>query len=406
MKVIVVGAGFSGLSAAYYLHKQGVEVVIIEARNRVGGRVYSKELENGEVAELGGEWIIEDDELYNTLINEMGLSKTDIGVNFMVREPMDGAHLSFEDCINMNRKVNAKMAAYSKKEIAAMSIQDLLNQIELSTTERSALTSRLQVSNGASLDKIALRNMGTFGTSEKQSHYFRIDDGNQNLAKSLAAKLPEVILNTPVIGIEQTAEGIEVLTENKKFSADKVVLSAPISVLNKIKFNPSLPKEIQSAIDVTNIGSGSKLAAVLKDEPPIIAKQNTDAPYWCWTGQAFKNVNKKIITAFCGSETAREILKTSNLNDPTWFESIRDNCPELNFSGEYIKKDWQDDPWVLGTYTALNNEAYDALDVFSKPFLNIHFAGEHTKAEFSGTMNGALNTGVIAAKQIMQDKDC
>ena len=55
MKIIIVGAGFAGLSAAHKLHKSGAEVIVLEARDRVGGRVYSKALSNGEVVEMGGE---------------------------------------------------------------------------------------------------------------------------------------------------------------------------------------------------------------------------------------------------------------------------------------------------------------------------------------------------------------
>jgi monoamine oxidase len=56
--VVVVGAGFAGLAAALDLHDHGLSVVVLEARDRVGGRVLSVELENGEVAELGAEWIM------------------------------------------------------------------------------------------------------------------------------------------------------------------------------------------------------------------------------------------------------------------------------------------------------------------------------------------------------------
>ncbi|HIL71394.1 MAG TPA: hypothetical protein EYG38_16290, partial [Verrucomicrobia bacterium] len=84
-----------------------------------------------------------------------------------------------------------------------------------------------------------------------------------------------------------------------------------------------------------------------------------------------------------------------------WFEAIQASCPELQFSGNHVKKDWGDDPWVMGSYTVMNNEAYTAVNVFSKPFHHIYFAGEHAVAELSGTMNGALETGVIAAEQIL-----
>ena len=86
MKTIVVGAGFSGLSAAYKLHKEGAEAVVLEARDRVGGRVYSKELSNGEVVEMGGEWIGDDDKLYHAFIYELGLTKIEVGIDFMVRK--------------------------------------------------------------------------------------------------------------------------------------------------------------------------------------------------------------------------------------------------------------------------------------------------------------------------------
>ena len=76
MKIVIIGAGFSGLSAAYRLHSEGAEVLVLEARDRVGGRVFSKTLSNGAVIEMGGEWIDESNSLYHTLIDELGLTKT------------------------------------------------------------------------------------------------------------------------------------------------------------------------------------------------------------------------------------------------------------------------------------------------------------------------------------------
>ncbi|MCH7535493.1 MAG: FAD-dependent oxidoreductase, partial [Bacteroidetes bacterium] len=302
MKVIVVGTGFSGLSSAYKLHKEGAEVVVLEARDRVGGRVYSKELSNGEIVEMGGEWINGDDLLYHELIDELGLTSTEVGIDFMVRQLMNGEQVSLGDCAVINKKIGAKIAQLSDKEIKEMTIQNLLDQVELSDVHRRALTSRLQGSHCTNLDNVALRSMGIFATRTGRAPYFRINGGNQALAISLAAKLPTVIFNTPVIEVEQHSGGVTVKTNNDKYVGDKVVISAPISVLHKIKFTPELPPDIQHAIAITKLGSAGKLSAVLKDEPPLIAKQETDAPYWCWTGQASDGVNKKAITAFCGSD--------------------------------------------------------------------------------------------------------
>ena len=406
MKIIVVGAGFSGLSAAYKLHKEGAEVVVLEARDRVGGRVYSKELSNGEVVELGGEWIGDDDKLYHALIDDLGLTKIEVGIDFMVRQVMKGEAISVDDCIAINRKVNAKLIVYSEKEKEAMSIQDLLDQVELSPAHRLLISSRLQTSQGTTLDKVALRIMGgSFSTRDGQSAYHRIDGGNQALATSLAARLVEVICHAPVIEIKQDLEGVIVRTKHEKILADKVVLSVPVSVINKIKFTPELPEDIRLAMTVTKLGSGGKLSAVLTEEPPLLAKQDTDAPYWCWTGQLRDGVRKKAITAFCGSDHALKQLKVGYQNDDTWFESIQTNCPELQFSGEYIKKDWGEDPWVMGSYTAMDNEAYAAANAFSKPFQRIYFSGEHTSPDWSGTMDGALQSGVIVAERILAGRN-
>ncbi|NQY08437.1 MAG: FAD-dependent oxidoreductase [Flavobacteriales bacterium] len=399
-KVIVVGAGFSGLAAAYFLHRNGYDVTVIEARDRVGGRVLSKELPNGEVVEMGGEWITEDDVLYNRFIKELQLTKTEVGIDFMVRDLMDGSKITFEDCININRKMNAQLAKIRDSDYIKMTIQDLLDRVDLSPEHMLAVTSRLLVSNCDQLDKIALRSLGAFGTSEGESKYYRLDGGNQMLAKAFAEKLPNVILNSPVTKIVQTKNKVKVYTKHGKLMADKVIVSAPISVLNKIEFVPDLPETLKQVINETKMGAAAKLSAALKDEPHLTAKQNTEAPYWCWTGQVDKGVNKKAVTAFTGTKKAVDFLKTNDPDDHSWFESIKTNCPELNFTGEYIKYDWTTDPWALGSYTAMDNEAYTNLEVFDDPFLRIHFAGEHKIADYSGTMNGALVTGIVAAKEI------
>ena len=111
MRIIVIGAGFSGLSAAYKLHSEGADVLVLEARDRVGGRVFSKTLSNGAVVEMGGEWIDESNSLYHTLIDELGLTRTEVGIDFMVRQMMKGEQVSADDCIDINRKVNASCSS-------------------------------------------------------------------------------------------------------------------------------------------------------------------------------------------------------------------------------------------------------------------------------------------------------
>ena len=85
--VAVVGAGFAGLAAALDLHDTGLSVVVLEARDRVGGRVLSVDLENGEIAELGAEWIMPDDDVLQATIDRLGLTASVAGVDYLRREP-------------------------------------------------------------------------------------------------------------------------------------------------------------------------------------------------------------------------------------------------------------------------------------------------------------------------------
>jgi monoamine oxidase len=90
MRVCVVGAGFAGLAAALELSGAGHEVVVLEARDRVGGRVWSDVLPNGAVIERGAEFVLEGYDVLRHFVTELGLSLADTGMSYYVREPRGG----------------------------------------------------------------------------------------------------------------------------------------------------------------------------------------------------------------------------------------------------------------------------------------------------------------------------
>jgi monoamine oxidase len=86
VQTAVVGAGFAGLAAAYELSSQGFEVTVLEARQRIGGRVWSTNVPNGALVELGGEWISSGDHTVIELVRRLNLPLIRIGVDFRIRE--------------------------------------------------------------------------------------------------------------------------------------------------------------------------------------------------------------------------------------------------------------------------------------------------------------------------------
>jgi len=93
----VVGAGLAGLSAARALGRSGVRATVLEARERVGGRVHSIRLSNGAVAELGAEWIMPGDSALRGLAEELGVELSVAGVDYLRREAPHGASLEEQD---------------------------------------------------------------------------------------------------------------------------------------------------------------------------------------------------------------------------------------------------------------------------------------------------------------------
>ena len=93
----IIGAGFAGLAAALELHDNNYQVTVIEARGRVGGRVWSTRLPNGEITELGGEWINVNDKQILGVIDRLGLTTIGVGVIFLQRKVIAGTAVSIEE---------------------------------------------------------------------------------------------------------------------------------------------------------------------------------------------------------------------------------------------------------------------------------------------------------------------
>ncbi len=124
-------------------------------------------------------------------------------------------------------------------------------------------------------------------------------------------------------------------------------------------------------------------------------------PYWCWTGKGGDGSVRKAVTAFCGSTQAQENLAT-NSNDPTtWLRELQSANPDLDFEDEPILVDWSQDDLARGCYSAFDNPAADTIPFLSKPVGRLFFAGEHT-AVASGTMEGAVASGLRASKDVME----
>ncbi|MCA9995375.1 MAG: FAD-dependent oxidoreductase, partial [Anaerolineales bacterium] len=144
MSVIVVGAGFAGLAAAWALRQQGQQVTVLEGRQRVGGRIWSPTLANGAVVEMGGEWIAAGDETVLQMATRLGVAVAPVGVDFMLRQVVGGEPVTPAEQRLINRVAAEQLAGMTETAVSATTLGAFITTLPLTHAQRTLLRARLR----------------------------------------------------------------------------------------------------------------------------------------------------------------------------------------------------------------------------------------------------------------------
>jgi monoamine oxidase len=406
--VLVVGAGLAGLSAAVALADGGVEVTVLEARERVGGRVWSPALDNGEVVELGAEWVMPDDQELFDMAERFGVPLVEAGIDYLRREGLGerGATVAQQEAyLEAASKVRSTM---TDAEVAAATLGSFLDRVPGTDAQRQTVRMRLQGTSAWDIEHVALRVIdgeGAFSAGGGVRRYSRVRGGNQRLAEAMAAWLPDVRLGKVVDAITYDDHGVMAdIGAEERIRADAAVIAVPAPITAKLRFEPALPKGLAAALRELPMGVASKFAVATKGRPTHRALQSTELPLWCWAANGKDGVDggepRKVIASFAGSSLAQEGLETNVGRVGPWLDRLRAMNPDLSLVGEPFMYAWADDPFTAGCYSAWDNRSWDRADLFARPTGRVAFAGEHTAGRaHHGTMNGALVSGLRAARQ-------
>ncbi|HEY4607326.1 MAG TPA: NAD(P)/FAD-dependent oxidoreductase [Acidimicrobiia bacterium] len=390
-QVLVVGAGLAGLVAARRLIESGLETVVLEARDRVGGRLWSLRLGNAEIVELGGEWISTSQHAVIDLARELGLDLVATGMDFTTRDPVDGPSISKQEHHALASSLSTRMSALGQGALESMSAETLLDDLGLLGPAMTVLRSRLEGTAGAPLAEVAAAEIGLeFGIGDDGS-YVRIEGGNDRLARRLA-KGVDIEFEKTVTSIHQSSDGVEVVMGNAVIAAEAVVVAVPLGVLKRMVFEPDLPEETANAVDTLGMGAGAKIAVATIGEPEMFRRQDTDIPAWYWTGNAADGSVRRAITGFAGTRRGVETL----------LEQARPRLARAaggsHLSGAPLVVDWSSDIFAGGCYSVIGPGQRRLLDVLSQPWGRVFLAGEHVNG--SGTIEGAILSGEAAARRL------
>jgi len=407
---IIVGAGISGLSAADYLIDNGKDILVLEARDRVGGRIWSRSW-NGITIEEGANWIHTADGnpltefaekhgfiTYETPLNSMVVYSNGIAIN----------NDEYDYAVNqLWSHILAKQGS-GEDESLAKTVGDFKINKPLSFDEKIILNylANSEISN-------------EYGTDMKNlsRDYFDISKGYGNGELILLDGLQQIIdalkervnvrLNHIVTKIEYQDNGVVVHTSNKQFRSKKVLVTVPLGVLKSgdIEFIPPLPKNKQNAISELGMGLLQKhwllFNEVFWDENVIWILSINEKNWECMN---YTHTGKPILLCFSMGQYAKyqESLPDSNITSDIM--SVLRNAYGINIPEPvdvYFTK-WASDKFSYGAYsfTSVGNTPETYYEISAPIDDLIYFAGEHTHQDYPATIHGAYLSGLRAAKSM------
>jgi monoamine oxidase len=442
--VVVIGAGLAGLTAAYDLHRAGWRVAVLEARERVGGRVFTvrQGFLDGQHAEAGGEFIDAGHHRLLSLAEHFGLALEQVGFGWdalndwyaydgWVGTATDHSLWGYDlkAAINdvwcalgeLGRRVPDPAQPHCAPEAARLDQQtaaDWLDGLDLPRYARLAFEGRIRAEYTVEPGRFSLldlaRNAACYylnGHGDQKS--YRIVGGNDRLPQALANALPPsaVRLNAPVNRIRVLGDRVTVMyrqgDSTKSLTADYAVLAAPLTAARHIEFDPPLPAAHHAMLHGLHYGSVTKVLVQYRrrfwNDVNWYGHVMTDLPIGCsWQATDQQAGERGILTAYTGGALAEAFCTLSEADRiAAAIESFDQLCPG---SGKLVEHAWTaawpNEPYTQGAYLA-----YAPGDVTAhwptlfEPAGRLYFAGEHA-AVFQGYMEGAVESGQRVAHQL------
>ncbi len=425
--VVVIGAGLAGLRAACDLADAGRDVLVLEARDRVGGRVWSHRFGNGQYCERGAEFVDTHHPEVLALVTDLGLELADVtsghdpnrrlldvggrATPFALHHSLAGELQQWEHALDRlaalvdpDDPVGGPLAA----QLDDAPLSDVIAELQLGVLARVAIGREVRTEFMLGPDQISQLFAGWMTALHRRSpggrEAYRIAGGNDQLATGLAARLGgqlggRIRLSTPVDLVDPD-EGRIVLTNGETILADHVVNTAPLPVLGRMWFD--MPLELSRV----GYGLGGKISVqtgrrVWQDSLLDGSVDTERAWGQTWDGSDSQPGDTGVLTVLLSSHDGAALVSVPNTVDRVVDEADRFFPGVKGLAGERVRTDWTNDPYSLGCYATFGpGQLIDAWPFLQRTYGRMVLAGEHTDA-FCGFMEGALRSGRRAAAQVL-----
>jgi monoamine oxidase len=450
-RVVVVGAGLAGLTAAHRLRQAGVVAEVHEPSTRVGGRCWTHRegWADGQIAERGGELIDQSHTAIRQLAQELGLDLDNLLTDEGGEQTnwFDGARYSYDaatrDLKAAWQKIHKDVSAASYpttylvstprgRELDAMSIVDWIEE-----TFEGGISSRIgqlldvayNIEYGAessvqsSLNLLYLLayagqgNLRIFGPSNEKYH---VRGGNDQIPARLSDRLAsQITTGSELVAIRQTAAGRWELTfrqgsATRTITADRVVLALPFSIMRRsVDFRRAGFGALKErAIREQGMGTNSKLHLQFRSRPwrehEFNGETFSDRGYQnTWEVTRAQPGASGILVNYTGGDYGATFGSgTPESRAQQFLAQAEPVLPGITraWNGKAAIEFWPGYEWTRGSYSFWKVGQYTAFGgVEGERRGTCHFAGEHTSIDFQGYLNGAVETGQRTVAEILSD---
>lgn len=416
-KIIVIGAGIAGLAAANELMEHGYEVLILEARDRFGGRIWVDH-SMGVSLGRGAAWLhgLEKNPLSN-IVERLGCTIFTLNKNQFFSFDQYGQIIpkkvvdAFNDTFNVLMDNAAAYSAQQQEDISLFaSLVPFLPDHWSLIDEENLFSRKLKFFEnyiGANYEYLSAKhwNEETDGGEEQGI----IEDAYERLIGNFASHC-NILLNTEVQKIQYNND-VEITTNQGNFQADAAIVTLPLGVLKKqyIVFEPELSFLKKQAINRLGMGLFNILAMKFDkpfwpDECQVMFLPNSP------TCSIFFNIahfiRQPILLGYVGGNTAAALEnegdETIIERTTTYFEKIFNVA--IKRPDKYFMTRWSSDPWSFGSYSYLpvGSTGDDRDDLAQTEGDRLFFAGEATSRQFPATTHGAYLSGLREAGKILK----
>ena len=397
--VLVIGAGAAGLAAADALARAGRSVRVLEARDRIGGRVWTRRMPGVDVpVELGGEFVHGEAAVTHRLLKAAGLSTVASG---RVQRYAGGGRLREVDSFKQAQLAMRDTAALERRDLT---FDEFLDKKRLPRLTRTIARLMVQGFDAADPARASARAIAEeWRGGQMSGSQPRVREGYGALLDWLAARIVKrggrIKLNAAVREVRWKAGFVEA----SGFTAQRAIITLPLGVLQSraVAFTPALDREKA----LKQLASGPVIKAALRFPRAFWEARHRGVAFFHAPAAPFPTfwtplpARVPLLIGWSGGPKAR---------DASW-EAIRAGLlrifGRIEEPDEVIIQDWARDPFARGAYSYVLVNGAGAREALAAPLADtLFFAGEATSVDDSGTVAGALESGVRAAREAMRPR--